>query len=510
MSTIKLKRGSGTPANSSLEQYEVAMDVTAKQLYTSTNGTDVVTLSNEYTNADADARVNLQTGANLDLSSKSTSDLSEGTNEYFTDARAVTAVEAANLTLAGTVDTDSALTATGGLTVDATGATPPASYANTLYAKRQVGGSNGNNNAADGSGNKTIATLWRDLDSEVINTFYDNRGPSLDFVLESDSQGTTQYLGGIAMQSGSDAGQDGHYIEGWSYDTGQAGGFGTKTIFQANEYGFYPYGRLQAIQSATFNNRIPWDTGTGDNEAPIVVKADWDNNNAVAAEFWNMTNDDTDNIRLQLGTDDAGSKTYNNEIKSEKIGTKKVISLNALNDDGTLAAELYATNRDSSDGALRHNFKGHVRVDVDAQDFTSGMILGIDMENATNDFIDGLNTTSNFNATTLPNGAEIFQKFTFADTAGGVRGAGYFGSRYASANNGELTTMKLAAQTHDFTGEKEIGINQKHAFTNAPFRFEAYTTTERNALTVDNGSIIYNSTTAKMQAYAGNAWVDLH
>ena len=41
-----------------------------------------------YTNTRADARVNLQTGANLDLSSKSTSDLSEGTNLYYTNARA--------------------------------------------------------------------------------------------------------------------------------------------------------------------------------------------------------------------------------------------------------------------------------------------------------------------------------------------------------------------------------------------------------------------------------------
>jgi len=40
-----------------------------------------------YTDARADARVNLQTGANLDLSSKSTSDLSEGTNLYYTDTR---------------------------------------------------------------------------------------------------------------------------------------------------------------------------------------------------------------------------------------------------------------------------------------------------------------------------------------------------------------------------------------------------------------------------------------
>jgi hypothetical protein len=41
-----------------------------------------------YTNARADARIALQAGSNLDLSSKSSSDLSEGTNLYYTDARA--------------------------------------------------------------------------------------------------------------------------------------------------------------------------------------------------------------------------------------------------------------------------------------------------------------------------------------------------------------------------------------------------------------------------------------
>ena len=40
-----------------------------------------------YTDARADARVNLQTGTNLDLSNKTTSDLTEGSNLYYTDAR---------------------------------------------------------------------------------------------------------------------------------------------------------------------------------------------------------------------------------------------------------------------------------------------------------------------------------------------------------------------------------------------------------------------------------------
>lgn len=40
---------------------------------------------------------------------------------------------------------------------------------------------------------------------------------------------------------------------------------------------------------------------------------------------------------------------------------------------------------------------------------------------------------------------------------------------------------------------------------------KTYTTTERNALTgVVNGTIIYNSTTTKIEAYAASVWVALH
>ena len=47
-----------------------------------------------YTNARADARVDLQTGANLDLSQKTTTDLTEGTNQYFTVPRARASISA--------------------------------------------------------------------------------------------------------------------------------------------------------------------------------------------------------------------------------------------------------------------------------------------------------------------------------------------------------------------------------------------------------------------------------
>src|SRR6056300_1756319 len=59
------------------------LDLSSKTTTDLSEGTNLY-----YTNARADSRVNLQTGSNLDLSSKSTTDLAEGTNLYYTDARA--------------------------------------------------------------------------------------------------------------------------------------------------------------------------------------------------------------------------------------------------------------------------------------------------------------------------------------------------------------------------------------------------------------------------------------
>ena len=44
-----------------------------------------------------------------------------------------------------------------------------------------------------------------------------------------------------------------------------------------------------------------------------------------------------------------------------------------------------------------------------------------------------------------------------------------------------------------------------------PYAAPPYTTTERDALSsVTAGSIIYNTTTSKLQVYNGSSWIDLH
>ena len=80
--TLNVGAGNGITVNAN----DIAVDMSVFSTTDLSEGTNLY-----YTDARADARVNLQTGNNLDLSFKSTADLSENTNLYFTDTRAQTA-----------------------------------------------------------------------------------------------------------------------------------------------------------------------------------------------------------------------------------------------------------------------------------------------------------------------------------------------------------------------------------------------------------------------------------
>jgi hypothetical protein len=71
-----------------------------------------------FTNTRADDRVNLQTGTNLDLSNKSTTDVAEGTNLYYTDGRVDTRLSSGSISTAikttNAVHTNSIIPITGG------------------------------------------------------------------------------------------------------------------------------------------------------------------------------------------------------------------------------------------------------------------------------------------------------------------------------------------------------------------------------------------------------------
>ena len=70
MGTIKLRRGSGSPAGS-LEQYEVAMDVADKNLYVSTDGSDAVILADNTENFLGTNTTELDITSDIDMNGKS-------------------------------------------------------------------------------------------------------------------------------------------------------------------------------------------------------------------------------------------------------------------------------------------------------------------------------------------------------------------------------------------------------------------------------------------------------
>ena len=466
MGTIKLKRplsgNQGTPpTEAQLAENEIAMDASVGEIYVGSSstdsGTDAAILANKYDDADA-----------------------------------VTAIESASsLTLSGSLTTESGLTNTSG------------NYGQNIYANRE-------NNETNGGGLPAIV-VQRNLGSEVLGGGFDNRGPAIDFNLISDDDGLTQYQGGIQFQSNNDDNVNPEaYFRAYSWD-----GAAQDNILQANKDLCYIYGQVQAVASATLYNRVPW-SGDGDDEAPLVVKADWDNNDAVAAEFFNISDDDQ-TVSIKTGTDQGfGSLTYNNQLRSWRDGDRKYQYFDVLNDDGTFNQTLYEMHKDTNTGDIKHNLYGQVRVELAPSVNTPNTSLQIqtDMSNATNDFSTGVKTNLNWGSGTIPNDAEAFQEFTVQDDTQGQLKVGYFGSRYKSANNGELSTMKLVAQTHDNSGEAELSINQKEATADVPFKFVNMTTTERNALSPNTGTVIYNSTDDKLQVYAlvsGNGtWVDLH
>jgi hypothetical protein len=82
-------------------------------------------------------------------------------------------------------------------------------------------------------------------------------------------------------------------------------------------------------------------------------------------------------------------------------------------------------------------------------------------------------------------------------------------SNLSSLANGILITNDAI-----FLGNEGAGTGNVYLDNNTTVRKQLIqrnaTTTERNALTAFNGSIIYNTTTNKFQGYANGAWVDLH
>ena len=77
-----------------------------------------------------------------------------------------------------------------------------------------------------------------------------------------------------------------------------------------------------------------------------------------------------------------------------------------------------------------------------------------------------------------------------------------------SAYNVSGTTLTF---TNAPASSDAIQVRSFHSGSAKPAqRFQQYTTTQRNALSAQNGDVVYNTTDDKFQGYAGGSWVNLH
>ncbi len=83
----------------------------------------------------------------------------------------------------------------------------------------------------------------------------------------------------------------------------------------------------------------------------------------------------------------------------------------------------------------------------------------------------------------------------------------------AAGGNFDLVVGSSTFITATNVGSERIWLNKQVGFGNSSGRLRLpwFTTTQRNAIvTPEQGEIIFNTTTSKLQGYTGSTWVDLH
>ena len=233
-----------------------------------------------FTNSRADTRINLQTGANLDLSSKSTSNLSEGTNLYYTDARFDTRL--------GTKTTDNITEGSNNLYYT------DARFDTRLAAKTT-------DNLTEGSSNLYMTTeRVQDIvggmvtgNTETgITVTYDDSDGTLDFIVGTLNQDTT---GNAATATALETART---IGGTSFD-------GTSNISIALADTATILANARTINGVSFDgsaNITTLTAGTGVSVSGTEVAIGQAVASSDSPTFLNLTLNGTDSIKVPAGT----------------------------------------------------------------------------------------------------------------------------------------------------------------------------------------------------------------
>ena len=122
------------------------------------------------------------------------------------------------------------------------------------------------------------------------------------------------------------------------------------------------------------------------------------------------------------------------------------------------------------------------------------------------------------NTLTLPAGASsTLVSLVSADTLTNktltsptITGTGAIAGVFTGNVTGNIDGIVGANTPAAVTGTAISGTSIAVTGTAGAMTLNTVTTTQRNALSAANGMVVYNSTTSKIEAYAGGAWVQLH
>jgi len=122
-------------------------------------------------------------------------------------------------------------------------------------------------------------------------------------------------------------------------------------------------------------------------------------------------------------------------------------------------------------------------------------------------------TITNGGTVTIPSGADTLVARTSTDTLTNktltsptITGTGAIAGTFTGNIDGIVGGTTPAAVTGTAISGTSIAVTG----TAGAMKLNTVTTTQRNALSAAVGMIVYNSTTSKIEAYAGSAWVALH
>ena len=119
-------------------------------------------------------------------------------------------------------------------------------------------------------------------------------------------------------------------------------------------------------------------------------------------------------------------------------------------------------------------------------------------------------TITNGRTVTIPSGADTLVARTSTDTLTNKTLTSP-DINTPDIDGGAIDAAVIGANTPAaITGTAISGTSMAVTGTAGAMTLNTVTTTQRNALSAANGMILYNSTTSKIEAYAGGAWVQLH